>query len=223
MNTLWHIFWTYVIFRRKKYYWKPLVFAFIPDMTTLAIFAASLLTNGSDWSLFHDMFTQYYKGLLIIPSFFHSLAVIMLMSIIIWLTKLKSAWPFIYGWAFHVILDAATHANDSLPIFWPLSSYVFKSAFSYWETSHLAAEVNILNMALASIAIVIMAKDAINKRFEAWFMVFILIGSIASFLFLYAAHGMNSVSLIAVNVIAIGVIIYFLARHGKSLSNASMN
>ena len=223
MNTLWHIFWTYVIFRKKKYYWKALIFAFIPDMTTLAILAISLMVNGADWGSFHDMFTQHYEKLITVQSFFHSLAVIMLVSIIIWLTKLKSAWPFIYGWTFHVILDAATHANDSLPIFWPLSSYVFKSAFSYWEIGHFAAEVNILNMVLASIAIIIMAKDAINKPFEAWFMIFTLLGSIASFLFLYTAHGMNSVSLIAVNVIAIGVIIYFLARHGKSLSNASMS
>ena len=213
MNTLWHIFWTYVLFRKRKYYWKTLIFAFIPDMTTLAIFAISLMVNGADWSSFHTMFTQYYKGLLIIPSFFHSLVVVTLVAIIIWLTRWKSAWPFIYGWTFHVILDAATHANDSLPIFWPLSSYVFKSAFSYWEIGRFAAEVNILNMVLASIAIVMMAKDSVNKRFEAWFMAFIFIGSIAIFLFLYAAHELKSASFIAANVIAVGAIIYFLAKH----------
>lgn len=213
MNTLWHIFWTYVLFRKKKYYWKTLIFAFIPDMTTLAIFATSLLINGADWNSFHTMFTQYYKGLLIIPFFFHSLVVVILASMIIWLAKLKSAWPFIYGWTFHVILDAATHASDSLPIFWPLSSYVFESMFSYWETDYFALWVNIVNMALVSIAIVIMAKDSINKRFEAWFMVFTLFGSIASFLFLYLAHGMNSVSLIVVNLVAIAVMIYFLAKY----------
>lgn len=216
MNTLWHLFWTYIIFRGKSYCKKTLVFAVVPDITALAILMFSLITNGADWNAFHHAFSNVFANLFPLAAFFHSFAIIAIALILMLIFHLNRLMPYIYGWTFHLFLDIFTHVSDVYPIFWPLSSYIIPNRISYWEPQYHALELNVINLILVAIAVYVMAKDNKNKSFEAKLIAFILIGTIASGLFVYN-QGITSPWFMLANVVAIAAMIVYLIRFRKFL------
>jgi membrane-bound metal-dependent hydrolase YbcI (DUF457 family) len=48
---------------------------------------------------------------------------------------------FLLGWAGHTLVDFLTHAEDALPLFWPLSNWTWQSPVSYyWDSPHYGRE-----------------------------------------------------------------------------------
>ena len=43
---------------------------------------------------------------------------------------------FLLGWFGHTVTDFLTHAEDALPLFWPLSNWSWQSPVSYWDPGH---------------------------------------------------------------------------------------
>jgi membrane-bound metal-dependent hydrolase YbcI (DUF457 family) len=43
---------------------------------------------------------------------------------------------FLIGWAGHTVVDFLTHAEDTRPLFWPLSGWEWSSPVSYWDPDH---------------------------------------------------------------------------------------
>ncbi|MEO0767578.1 MAG: cobalamin biosynthesis protein CobQ [Pseudomonadota bacterium] len=52
----------------------------------------------------------------------------------------------------HVLLDFPLHHDDGRPHFWPLSSWVFESPFSYWDRAHGAGWIAPVEAGLALLA-----------------------------------------------------------------------
>ena len=80
MNTIWHIFWTWAIFRRKKYAIKPLLFAIIPDVPWLFGVIFSILTNGINFEAFLQGY--YYVPIIYMIFFFHSFLIVTLFFVV---------------------------------------------------------------------------------------------------------------------------------------------
>jgi len=51
---------------------------------------------------------------------------------------------FLMGWAGHVLADALTHADDARPVLWPVSGRRFQSPVSYWDRSHHARALTVV-------------------------------------------------------------------------------
>lgn len=164
MNTIWHIFWTWAVFRKKSYAIKPILFAIIPDLPWLFGLIFSLLFNGINFEAFLQGY--YYIPIIYLVFFFHSFFIVSLFFAAAILLKKKSHYPYFFGWYFHIFLDYATHVSDAYPIFWPFSNFSISSIISYWERSHYSFELAIFNIIVATIFIgylIFNKKEKFNK------------------------------------------------------------
>ncbi len=48
---------------------------------------------------------------------------------------------FVAAGLLHLGFDFALHNEDARPMFWPLSDWVFRSPFSYWDRAHYGAVI----------------------------------------------------------------------------------
>lgn len=219
MNPLWHIFWTYVLFRRKKYFKKTLLFSFIPDSVSLTVLGVAMLTAGTTHQAFKATYAKSFSGITEISVALHSISIACIVLIIVMLFQQWRLIPFFYGWVFHIILDTFTHASDNYPLLWPFSAYVFKSGLSYWEIEYHALPVNVINLVLASIVVVYVARDAHNKTFEVPFFVFMLLGTVASFLFIITDRRFLAPSFVIANIIMISALLYVIVKYRTHIKN----
>lgn len=65
----------------------------------------------------------------------------------------------------HIALDLPLHHDDGRPHFWPLSTWVFESPVSYWDSAHHAGWVAPVEAAIAMIA-----GGVLWQRFGDWRM-----------------------------------------------------
>lgn len=149
MNTIWHFIWTYILFRKKKWVKKALVFSIVPDIPWLI----SNIISYAIYGFTREAFEVAWDNQIVwqFQYFFNSFVIILFFYLLFKILKLTQYIPFIYGWAFHAIIDALTHVSDAYPIFWPFSQKVFPSLISYWERSHYSIELSIFNLILFSI------------------------------------------------------------------------
>ncbi|WP_064092907.1 hypothetical protein [Rossellomorea aquimaris] len=73
---------------------------------------------------------------------------------------------FLYGWLGHIIIDFLTHANDAIPIFYPVHPYVFHSSISYWDSRHYGNLFSIVNYLLMGSSILYLLIQKRRSKFE---------------------------------------------------------
>ncbi len=79
--------------------------------------------------------------------FLHSLVAVTLLLVLYRLLRIGRLdaqrillW-FLLGWTGHTLVDFLTHAEDALPLFWPLSNWTWQSPVSYyWDSPHYGRE-----------------------------------------------------------------------------------
>ena len=146
MNTIWHMFWTYALFRKKKYLPLAVIGSFLPDMHNFVSIIYSLLTNGINWNSFVKAFVDDTTWF--IANIVHSLGFVFFLFLIFLIFKLKNLFPILYAWLFHILLDFSSHVSDAYKYFWPFSNRVFTLGISYWEEYRNSFIFNIINIIL---------------------------------------------------------------------------
>ena len=214
MNTIWHIFWTWAIFRKKKYAIKPILFAFIPDIPWLFGLIFSIIING----ISHESFEQgfYYIPIIYATFFFHSFLIVTLFFIIAKIKQKKKYFPYFYGWYFHIFLDYGTHVSDAYPIFWPISDFFIPSVISYWERSHYSFEFAIFNLILASVFVTFLLYNKKEKfaRMDIAFLTGLVIMIAVNFIFFFLIR--PNTSYLIINAIPLILSLVLLVKIIKS-------
>jgi LexA-binding, inner membrane-associated putative hydrolase len=120
--------------------------AALPDLPVM-VKAAYLLCRHRN-SITRDEFfeaMEYFKepsGRLDLT--FHSLmpvGIVLMLYKVLGLKKKdphKALLAFLLGWAGHNLVDFPTHAGDARPLFWPFSTWRWKSPVSYWDRESYA-------------------------------------------------------------------------------------
>ena len=69
---------------------------------------------------------------------------------------LRRPWLLVFALAaiLHVLIDIPLHVDDGHPPFWPLSDWIYRSPYSYWDVRHGAAFIAPAEFVLASVAAV---------------------------------------------------------------------
>lgn len=72
---------------------------------------------------------------------------------------------FLLGWGAHVLADALTHAGDARPILWPLSQWRLRSPVSYWDRSHHALPLALVEhgMSLFVALLIVSRRHSLNR------------------------------------------------------------
>lgn len=214
MNTIWHVFWTWAIFRKKKYAIKPLLFAIIPDIPWLFGVIFSIFSNGINFEAFLQGY--YYVPIIYMIFFFHSFLIVTLFFIVAKIKQKKKYFPYFYGWYFHIFLDYSTHVSDAYPIFWPLSNFSISSVISYWERSHYSIELAILNLILVGIFIAFLIFKKKEKFTKTDIVVSVLVATaiMINFIFFFLISGHTTY--IILNLIPLVLSIALIAKIIKS-------
>lgn len=117
------------------------------------------------FGLVHDLFD--HPVVFILRQAGHSLFVwgLAFFLIIVWKGKrLSAAMALLYGWLGHVIIDLLTHVDDAVPMFYPVSSYTFRSPVSYWDNDHYADAFSLLNTTLITLSLLYLLIEKIRKK-----------------------------------------------------------
>ncbi len=146
MDTIWHTFWTYILFKRQKGVHLAVLGSIVPDIINLFAIGMNFLLAGFTWATYVAPTMPAWT--LIVNYSMHSLVLIAVLGVILYGTA-RFLLPLCYGLGFHAVLDYLTHHSDAYPPFYPLSSWKFVSPFSYWEEGFYHHEVMILNLVLA--------------------------------------------------------------------------
>lgn len=149
MNTLWHAFWTYVLFRKKKWWWKAVLFSIIPDLIWVAQMLI-LLGSGKMKTLSLQVYLLFPFTQPMSYGLHSALIFIPLLLIAIWWKK-ETLYGYFWGWGFHIFSDYLTHRGDNYWPFYPLNHYQIQGLISYWELQYHANEFNVTCYALASL------------------------------------------------------------------------
>lgn len=140
MQTYAHYFWTYVIFRKKRWGHEVAGFSMFPDMP---YFMAYLATWGKIGAEGRESFRE---GILfLVANATHSATLLGIASLVFILLKKKTLYPLLIGWLVHQLGDHLLHVNDAYAMFWPLSAKRFPGFISYWEPAHYGREFFLIN------------------------------------------------------------------------------
>jgi len=121
MDTIFHGFLTYLIFRKKKYKYKAAFWGMAPDFfPVFALIYFIYLGKLDDLGLFNNFL---YNNGVSVYLFSHSLTPYLLISLILFLLKKKQFWIPLVGGGLHVLVDILTHSEGAVKIFYPFYPY----------------------------------------------------------------------------------------------------
>jgi hypothetical protein len=161
VQTYAHYFWSYVIFRKKRWVHEVAGFSIFPDMP---YFMAYLATWGKISAEGRDAYRE--GALYIVFNSTHSLTILGMVSLAVILLKKKTLYPMLIGWLMHQLGDHLTHVSDAYPIFWPLSDKRFPGFVSYWEPAHYGVEFNLINHMLMFTVFFILVFSWARKTYK---------------------------------------------------------
>lgn len=69
----------------------------------------------------------------------------------------------------HLLTDFLLHAGDGRPQFWPVSSWVFHSPISYWDSTHHAQWVVPFSIMACAVAYVVLWRRGLNASTKVFF------------------------------------------------------
>ena len=68
--------------------------------------------------------------------------------------KLRVVLWFLLGWLGHTVTDFLTHANDTRPLFWPITNWRWSSPVSYWDDAYYGQEFSAVSHGLILLVMV---------------------------------------------------------------------
>ena len=80
------------------------------------------------------------------------------------------AHALLYGWHGQVIIVILTHVEDAVPMFFPISSYIFRIPVSYWDDGHYAGAFSLINTTLTLVSLIYLfiknkGETLVHKKF----------------------------------------------------------
>ncbi|KGX92768.1 hypothetical protein N781_14530 [Pontibacillus halophilus JSM 076056 = DSM 19796] len=181
MNTPDHAFWTYVASRKHKGKIKYFIIgSLVPDVIYYVVFLYLLVStdifsveaiqsNGFGrvmLELAHALFAM--PIVTVLRQTFHSLFVwgVIFVGVLLWRGWKLTAWTaLLYGWLGHIIIDLFTHVTDAIPLFYPVSDWVFRSVVSYWDPNYGGDWFTLLNLiAMGGTTLYLVYKRVSRKR-----------------------------------------------------------
>lgn len=167
MQTYAHYFWTYVIFRKKRWVHQVAAFSIFPDMPYFMVYLATLGKVGSEGR------SGFREGILYpIANATHSLSILGIAALVFILLRKRTLYPMLIGWFIHQLGDHLTHVIDTYPLFWPISMKRFPAFVSYWDPEYYGREFFWVNhlamMTISTVLIFSWAKKSYRlKRLKA--------------------------------------------------------
>ncbi|MEA1936611.1 MAG: hypothetical protein U9N04_00685 [Patescibacteria group bacterium] len=117
MDTIFHGFLTYLVFRKKKYKYKAAFWGMAPDFfPVFALIYFIYLGRLNNLELFNDFL---YSDGVSVYLFSHSLTPYLLISLILFALKKKQFWLPLVGGGLHILIDILTHSEGAVKIFYP--------------------------------------------------------------------------------------------------------
>lgn len=174
MNTFHHGYWTFFATRKQKFTGWFLFGSILPDIVYYVMFAyISIQQNvfqmvgnhAQIYQLVHVMFE--HPVVLLLRQAGHSLFIWAVVSIVVFVwkgRKLTKVSALLYGWLGHVVVDLLTHVEDAVPVFYPISSYTFRSRVSYWDQEHYGDIFSWINTGLILISLLYLLYKKWRKR-----------------------------------------------------------
>lgn len=146
-----HVFWTYFLFRKKKQKWWAIAGSVLPDIPYVIPLAAGGLTGALDiW--------QYWWAHPVTKTL-HSFPIVGSALILSLALERYRAAALLGGILFHAFFDMWTHVADAYPILYPFSDFRFPTPISYWETSHHAFTLRLINGLLVAAALLCLWRE----------------------------------------------------------------
>ena len=185
MDTVWHAFWAYMLFRKKPYASLAVIGSILPDFATLLLLGVHFLTQGFAWKtleISHPVIQSLTYNYIT-----HSMVVIVvlaLLSALFW----KKILPIFYGMGLHALMDYATHHGDNALPFYPLSMWKIVSPISFWETAHHSIPLMIVNTLLVCIALVYLIKTMKEKEHTRFFLALFSLGYLGMMMIFYLTN-----------------------------------
>ena len=158
MDTIFHGFLTYLIFRKKKYKYKAAFWGMAPDFfPAFALIYFVYLGKIDDLGLFNDFL---YSDGVFVYLFLHSLTPYLIISLGLLALKKKQFWLPLAGGGLHILVDILTHSEGTVKTFYPLYPYE-KLSF----TAQYFSDENIVFVGICWIALLLVyCKTVKNKN-----------------------------------------------------------
>lgn len=158
MNTPAHLLLGAAVFARPgttKIVWAAFLGGLAPDLSLYLLAGTALFVLGiSPQRVFNELyFSNAWQTVFAVDNSF--LVWGALCGLAIW-RRLPWAVALTGAALLHLLFDLALHHDDGRPHFWPLSSWVFESPFSYWDRAHGAMWIAPLEAAAAIAAVVVL-------------------------------------------------------------------
>lgn len=164
MNTIWHAFWTFVLFRKHPKVIYAVTASIIPDLPQLTALSFAFLTKGLNWNTFITWTPSPFVETTALA--LHSIPIVVSLFLIFLVLKKRSAFPFFLGWLFHISLDLPTHFEDNYPPFWPVSNWKVNGLISYWNPEYGSLIFDIIHTLFVILAMIYLIKKTTSKLFD---------------------------------------------------------
>ena len=126
MQTYSHYFWTYVIFRKKRWAHQVAAFSIFPDMPYFMVYLATWGKVGAEG---RGGFRQGILGP--VANATHSFTILGIAVLFVILLRKRTLYPMLIGWFIHQLGDHLTHVTDAYPLFWPISTKRLPAFIAY--------------------------------------------------------------------------------------------
>lgn len=119
----------------RRVIWAAMAGGLLPDLSLYLLAGVSLsLLNIPPQVVFNDLyFSDLWQSIFAVDNSFVVWGA--LLGVALWR---RSAWAVALTGAalLHLAFDFPLHHDDGRPHFWPLSTWVFESPYSYWDRGH---------------------------------------------------------------------------------------
>ncbi|MCA1011222.1 zinc dependent phospholipase C family protein [Halobacillus halophilus] len=177
MNTLHHGYWTFFVSRKQKHTPWFIFGSILPDIVYYVMFLYLCISRNafqvvddpdplkSLFSIVHDLFEHPVVSILRQAGHSIFIWMVIFVVVLVWKGRKLTKWSaLMYGWLGHVVVDLLTHVEDAVPLFYPVSSYIFRSRVSYWDEDHYAGIFSLINMVLIVLSLVYLIVKKIRKK-----------------------------------------------------------
>ncbi|MEM9473137.1 MAG: hypothetical protein AAGA00_14365 [Pseudomonadota bacterium] len=132
--------------------------AFLPDVPVFALFGIASAMGYSSQEVFGDFyFRDEMRNLM---GAFNSFFVAAVIAGAGWFFRERWwGWPLVFfaaAMTIHAATDLPVHVDDGHRHFWPFSSFVFNSPFSYWDRSHNGGTVSVIEAVLGIVCAIVL-------------------------------------------------------------------
>ena len=144
--------------RPRSVIWAAMLGGLLPDLSLYLLAGTSLfLLNIPPRVVFDELyFSDLWQTIFAIDNSFFVWGSLLLAAL---LSKRPWAIALCAAALLHVLCDFPLHHDDGRAHFWPLSSWVFESPFSYWDRRQGAFWIAPVEAALAFVAAIILWRQ----------------------------------------------------------------